>query len=396
MKKAGKLILATVCILFSIIIATAEDNSGMNIAGGMSAKDVTTGDYIKSAQSGQLTPINNAATGGKVLWDLSHGVYGSYQPSGYFSTLVRVLAAKGYTVETTSTGVLNANLSQYKVVVINLGSAWYTQYTPQEVSAIKTYVQNGGGLLIMGDNTGCPNANINPVAQAFGTTTGVSEMGGSLITKLAVHPIFNGVTRFDMAAGGEINGVLPSQEVAWYLEQGAITVATYGSGNVVVTGDINMLDNNYIILDNNQLLGENIFDWLSTPSFVSISTDKQVYSPGSSMTVTIGIQNPTSFSMTSDVNVYLKSTDMGFDEKIASARLTMAPGFHKIINKTIPIGNLGSRSFNATWSIEMVETVSPYSIIDEASTTWKYSATRGASELKPEEIVTALGTPFFK
>ena len=260
-------ICAVLVVMIGISAATHNEQSGY-ISPTMSDNiDFITGDIIiKDAKIIQLDfdLKTKVSTGGAVLWDLSHGVYHPYDPSGEFSSLVSLLSGKGYTVNTADAGILNIDLNQYGVLVICLGSAWNSAYSTDEVAAINSFVQNGGGLLVMGDNTECPNENINPVAQAFGTTCGLSNLYPSdlNVNDLTPHPIFDGVSEFFMRAAGEVRGVPPSEEVAWTDSKGTITVTTLGSGRVVVTGDFNFFGNDYIFYVDNQLLAENIFDWL--------------------------------------------------------------------------------------------------------------------------------------
>jgi|GEM_PF-2946157 len=123
---------------------------------------------------------------------------------------------------------------------------------------------------------------------------------------------------------------------------------------------------------------------------VSIATDKPVYSQGSKMIVSVEIKNPTTSSVAADVNVYIKSTDLGLNVKKVSKRLTMAPGFDKKITRTIPIGNLGQNNFNASWYIEMRETTAPFNLIGEASATWQYLPGVAAVAPEPQDIGNAL------
>jgi uncharacterized repeat protein (TIGR01451 family) len=231
--------------------------------------DAATGEEpATESAAAPLAPIKDTDAGGKVLWDLTHGVFTSYEPSGYYSQLTAMLTEKGYTVETTSAGVENVNLDEYAVLVICLGSSWYSAYTVAEVEVISNFVANGGGLLVMGDNTDCPNANINPVAQEYGTTCGISYISplDLYISDLAAHPIFDGVTQIYMRAAGEIDGsTAPSQEVAWDDSGLAVVSVASGSGRVVITGDNSLWHNDYIANAQNQLFAENVFDWLSTP-----------------------------------------------------------------------------------------------------------------------------------
>ena len=200
-----------------------------------------------------------------VLWDLTHGVHLDYQPAGRFSSLVSILESKGFSVSTTTAGVDNIDLSVYDVLVVCLGSAWNSAYTASEVSAIQTFVNNGGGLLVMGENTDCPNSNINPVAQAFGVTCGVSYLSplDLYFSDFAAHLIFAGCSELYDRAAGELGAVSPGELVAW-TDSGLGTVAiTSGGARIVVTGDNNFGDNAYIHISDNQLFSENLFDWLA-------------------------------------------------------------------------------------------------------------------------------------
>ena len=229
--------------------------------------DLTTGLPVQGKPHTSLKPAIVTSNGDKeVLWDLTHGVYLDYEPSGHYSNLVSILGGLGYTI-TTTTNIGSETLSQYDVVVICVASAWDEAYTTGEVSQIQSYVQNGGGLLIMGDNLGCPNDNINPVSQTFGITCGVSTLSPDdlYFTDLASHPIFAGVSELYYRAGGELVVTSPGEEVAW-TGGGEVTVAVaeQGSGRIVVTGDANFCENTYIGNSDNQKFAENIFDWLST------------------------------------------------------------------------------------------------------------------------------------
>jgi hypothetical protein len=188
-----------------------------------------------------------------VLWDTSHGVYFSstfggdgYQPSqnGYYHTLSEHLGINGFTVDTTSQGFLNDDPADYDVIVVCLTSAFYSSYTHDEVGRIADFVNDGGGLLIMGDRKAAPNANIQPVASEFGITLGLSDVlpYEILSTEHADHPIFDGVDEISMYAAAELSVDSPALPIAW--QDGTTNViaavAQYGQGRVVALGDCSM------------------------------------------------------------------------------------------------------------------------------------------------------------
>jgi hypothetical protein len=204
------------------------------------------------------------ANAGNILWDTSHGVYLNYRPSGNYSDLTTVLSQKGYFVDDNDTGILNLNLDNYDIVVICLSSAWDSMYSIDEVAALANFVDKGGGLLIMGD-ANAPNQNINPVAQAFGTTLGLSTISpiNLYISRMTDHVIFTNVTEIFMRLAGEISGAFPDSEVAWTDNNEAVVTVFGVSGHVVSLGDFNIFTNSYLTNVSNQVFAENVFDWLS-------------------------------------------------------------------------------------------------------------------------------------
>jgi len=218
---------------------------------------------IDTASQTSFTP----AAGG-VLWDMTHGIYLNYKPDGRYSTLVSIINGLELSVDTTSIGLNNVTLADYSIVVVCVGSSWETEYTPAEVSAIANFVHFGGGLLVLGDNRNTENHNIQPVAQAFGSSLSPPSdppltPSDLYISNFAPHPIFDSISTVYFRAGGVVTAVPPSQIVAWEPGgYGVIAVAEVGQGRVVVTGDINLWDNTYIAIADNIPFAVNTFDWL--------------------------------------------------------------------------------------------------------------------------------------
>ncbi|HOZ23002.1 MAG TPA: choice-of-anchor D domain-containing protein, partial [bacterium] len=203
-------------------------------------------------------------TAGNVLWDLTHGVYFDYEPANKYSMICDSLRGRGYTITTTSS-FSSADLSTCKILVISLGSAWDGSYTEAERDKIVAFVQNGGGLLLMGDNPNyCPNGNLGRISESFGVTLGVSWQDEYSITGFLNHYICGGLTRLNWQAWGDLAVAAPARAVIYgRYNHLAVAVAEAGAGRVVVTGDINFCDNEYHLNYDNKLLTYNIFDWLA-------------------------------------------------------------------------------------------------------------------------------------
>ena len=50
--------------------------------------------------------IAGSVQASSILWDISHGVYLEYQPSEDFSDIAAMMAGLGYTLDVTSTGIM--------------------------------------------------------------------------------------------------------------------------------------------------------------------------------------------------------------------------------------------------------------------------------------------------
>ena len=219
--------------------------------------DLTTNSQREITPCPELEKLKSLDDGPRqhsVLWDTTHGVYLGYQPSGWYSDLVDILADSGYTVDVCGSGVHTVDLSLYDVIVICLGSSWNSIYTQEEVDTLVSFYNQGhqrviltgdcsfcsnddfsyadniafsynifdwlvatGGIFIMGENDGCPNANINPITQAFNTTAGLSSIipVELYFTNFAPHPIFTNVSQVFSRAAGEISASLPAEIIAW-------------------------------------------------------------------------------------------------------------------------------------------------------------------------------------
>lgn len=189
-----------------------------------------------------------------VLWDTTHGTYLNYYPFTRFSTLTTMLIDSGYTIDLCSTGVHTVDLSQYDIVLISIMNSWNSSYTQEEVDSLVSYYNQGrqrviltgdenfcentyipnadnvqfsynvfdwlgtnGGIFIMGDNPGCMNVNINPVANAFHMTAGVSSISPNdlYFSNFTPHPIFNNVSQIYYRAAGSISATVPAETIAW-------------------------------------------------------------------------------------------------------------------------------------------------------------------------------------
>ena len=189
-------------------------------------------------------------------------------PDADYTTLTSRLTGWGHTLTVSNAGVLTTTLSDYDTLVVSVGTANTSAYTATEVTAITTFVNGGGGLLIMSDGAAFTNANIAPVATAFDFMVGVIMIAGiETTTNLGTHEILAGVTSLQVITAGVIWPTDPSEAVVWRNPPNPTThplvgVRLDGTGQVVVVGDTTMWYNTFIDDADNSQFAENVFDFL--------------------------------------------------------------------------------------------------------------------------------------
>ncbi len=248
------------CIVLPIALL-----SGLAMATSVHGSDIDIATDLPTVAAGH-EPLPRGGRNDQILWDLTHGVYLTYEPSGKYADLTAQLAGEGFDMETTDLGVNNIDLTPYEMIVIAVGSSWNSTYTGAEVTAIENFVNAGGGLLVMGDNPGCPNGNINPVSTVFGVTCGVStgEPSDIYFTDFISHAIFDGIGTIYYRYAGAVSASPPASEAAWSPNYSDVMIGLVEtSPRVVVLSDMNIFDSSYYSIADNIAFSLNLFHWLA-------------------------------------------------------------------------------------------------------------------------------------
>ena len=189
-----------------------------------------------------------------VLWDTSRtprqGSDGVYDINGVFSSLANVLSDSGITFVSSASPLDSIDLSQYGALVIAATSAYGSAYSDAEAQLIGQFVENGGGLVILAEDSNFTN-NIYRVTAYFGVSVAQST-GLNKILPGSDHPIYNGVGAIEFYNGGEV-----SKDGTRF----AITAFEHGAGRVVVVGDSNLFDNRWLPAGDNRVFAANVFQW---------------------------------------------------------------------------------------------------------------------------------------
>jgi len=256
-----------------------------------------------------IDPVDNLYVYGKVtvgiivkahvLFDQTHGTESVSDYSNWISGLV----ARGYTVDTWQGGPITPMvLTGCDVFVIPQA---YQSYSPSEISVIQSFVNGGGGLLVIGDDYPYIYTDLTSFAGIVWNSGGA--MGGYL-TDITPHPVTEGVTTVYFAAPVSYL-TLTSPALDLIRDQyGSVMLAVSesGSGKVLGIADENTIDNWDIGYADNLRLANNMIDWFILKFEHEISVTLEAYpymKPGDSalLNATVrnfGSQNETSVELT--------------------------------------------------------------------------------------------------
>lgn len=263
-----------------------------------------------------FTIFKAVVSGCKILFDISHGFI-SETDITCWSHLISGLRSAGHEVVTDQS---DFNLSGYSVVFLSVPAE---DYTSSELSAIQSFVQNGGGVVISAEHSGGFGTDyLNHVANLFGINfksnvvyddlhNDQSQNYWPIITDYVFHPTTDGIEQTVIYAGASIELSGPAYAVAYadtdayilpplkgivptsplypgVLKNGdgeqtvadngldivVMAASEYGAGKVWAVGDFNIWADDYaaqnIGIDyyDNQELALNVFDWVCTPKEV--------------------------------------------------------------------------------------------------------------------------------
>jgi len=209
---------------------------------------------------GENITINNLASRGinvlsniyRIGYDTTHGE----RPSSQYIDIIDDIKSEGFIVSDVISGPITLSLlDNYDAVWVDeQGGSW----TNDEKNALATYVENGGGLFVEGDELGDPT-----IVNAFNMSyRGIFGFPGES-TDLSMHSITRGVSSIYFSPVNSLNVDLPAIDVARDIEGNKmIGVRRYGNGKVVVISDEVLA---YIYRADNGILGRNVFRWITLP-----------------------------------------------------------------------------------------------------------------------------------
>jgi len=258
---------------------------------------------------------------GRVFFDQTHGT----DNIAVYACWVDSVEEKGYAVEPHVSGSITLGaLAGYDVLVIPQAREVYTS---DELAAIRNFVSNGRGLLVVGDE----NPVIYTSLTSFSGINWTAGGSGGAAVKVAVHEVTEGVSTAYFNAPTTQLCIAPPAIGLIEDQQGNVMLATslVALGKVLALADEDSVSDRFVEYADNLRLATNVIGWLASRSFkhdlaVRLNAPEYVQMNGSALlqaTVTNrGIFNET------EVQLFL-SVDEVVVDTVAAATLQVGESY---------------------------------------------------------------------
>lgn len=202
-----------------------------------------------------------------VLWDISHLAHSEYiptVPNNYYMALSQELGANDFHIQITTTNFQASNLTGIDVAVISAPTSRFNNYSSDEITALQTFVDEGGGLLVMADFTNY--ALYSTLTDSFDISFTSAIEGGVTADILGSHPVGEGISDMYIQDGIGLSVSGSAQAAGMYNDTIVAASAEYGRGKVFVVGDSSLWSitttNNYFNQADNPQFAVNVFEYL--------------------------------------------------------------------------------------------------------------------------------------
>ena len=212
----------------------------------------------------------------RIVIDFTHNPYfkvDSYDigaGGSLFTQFRNTLVNHSYTVDklmpSPMGNLINSRLAPYDVLICIVPNTGFN-YTASEVTAVTSFVQDGGALLVIGERYSWNPTRVgylNYLLSNLHIQIATPDAPDSLQDASVSHPTREGVTDLYTPAVGTLNFTgtgygLWGPDVLNF----AIGASEPGNGRVIVASDINFLENTYISDNDNHQFGINAINWLA-------------------------------------------------------------------------------------------------------------------------------------
>ncbi len=216
----------------------------------------------------------------RIAYDFSHqprlavDMWDSYatirDTTSSYSTLRDTLVSRRFTFDKfypSATGNFTAErLANYDMIIVDYPDL---NFTMDDVNAMRTWVNAGGGLLVLGDRSGIGGAGymyINFLLGGFGMNLGVDNTLNNIqaTVSLPIHPTTEDCSSLLVSYRNNIT--LYGADSIWQYDANVLVAGQdYGDGRAMLSADQNIFDNGQIasVSDDNLQFAVNTANWLT-------------------------------------------------------------------------------------------------------------------------------------
>jgi hypothetical protein len=215
----------------------------------------------------------------RVAYDLSHHPYYcvdtwdtgfvEFTAASQHAALRNELVSKGYTFDkfypSATENITLDRLSRYDLLILSIP---HFNFTTEEMDALKTWVEDGGSLIIQGerDYFDPQNPILNDLLTGMEVDVQIHlgvEYSDNTVVDFYSHPTVADVKEISLWGGSYINVTGDAVPLTYLGNNVLSAVQELGSGRVYVSGDINSISN-HIDKSNNTRYANNLVNWLTS------------------------------------------------------------------------------------------------------------------------------------
>lgn len=200
---------------------------------------------------------------GNILWDTSHGPFGEYHLDGEYSQVADLLQQEGFTIEQSEDALDARSLWNADILVVSILSAYDASFTTSEVERITSFVNAGGGLVIMADNSQVRPQRLALLLDVFGLLASTRDDIFNM-TVFGNHPVTEGIefVVFDLGGGVDVVDGRGGEIIGWDdWEIAGLAVNEQSEGAVILVGDADLWSNRSLGIEDNVPFAVNCFSY---------------------------------------------------------------------------------------------------------------------------------------
>ena len=211
----------------------------------------------------------------RVLWDVSHGPIGDNNLAGNYNTLSRMLQQNEFLISEGNSQHLSRNIWSADILVISILSNYDEEYSEDEINRILSFVESGGGLIVLSDNSQMRPDNIEALLGEFDFLAARNNFISDLI-EFEVHALTEGIGSISIRGGGEIVSLNQEeiQPLGW--DQGGFMgfgLNESRGGPVILVCDADVWHNDMLENEGNAQLALNCLNYATRNSTGRITGD---------------------------------------------------------------------------------------------------------------------------